>query len=96
LPVSQDPASDIVEGCIIERPKVLYNAKTKKYVMWFHLELKGHGYSAARCGVAVSDTAVGPYTYLQSFRPDGQMSRDMTLFQDDDGTAYQICASENN
>lgn len=96
LSVSEDPASEIVKGCIIERPKVLYNATTKKYVMWFHLELKGHGYDAARCGVAVSDTAVGPYTYLKSFRPDGQMSRDMTLFQDDDGTAYQICASENN
>ena len=119
LAVSLDPQSDIAEGCIIERPKVLHNAKTNKYVMWFHLELKGHGYSAARCGVAVSDTPAGPYTYLDSLRPDagawpagitddknkgtlardfagGQMARDMTLFQDDDGTAYLIAASEDN
>ena len=32
--------SDIEKGCILERPKVIYNTKTKKYVMWFHLEPK--------------------------------------------------------
>lgn len=69
LAVSHDPQSDIVEGSIIERPKVLYNAKTAKYVMWFHLEMKGYGYLVARCGVAVSDKATGPYIYLRSFRP---------------------------
>lgn len=61
--------SDIEKGCILERPKVIYNAKTKKYVMWFHLELKGAGYKAARSGVAVSDRVTGPYTYLHSVRP---------------------------
>ena len=30
----------IEKGCIIERPKVIYNPKTDKFVMWFHLELK--------------------------------------------------------
>ena len=48
LPVSNEPGSDIEGGCIIERPKVLYNQKTRKFVMWFHLELKGQGYAAAR------------------------------------------------
>lgn len=123
LAVSDDPASDIVKDSIIERPKVLYNAKTRKFVMWFHLELKGRGYRAARNGVAVSDTPAGPYRYLGSARPDvavwpinvsaddqiqkpgnhlandfaiGQQSRDMALFQDDDGTAYLVYASEEN
>jgi hypothetical protein len=96
LKVSDDPASDIVKGCVIERPKVLYNAKTKTYVMWFHLELKGKGYGAARAGVAVSKSAAGPYTFVRDFRPDGEMSRDMTLYQDDDGKAYLITTSENN
>ena len=96
LKVSQDPNSDIVAGSIIERPKVLYNQKTKNYVMWFHLELKGQGYAAARAGVAVSKNATGPYTFLRSFRPDGEMSRDMTLYADDDGNAYLITTSENN
>ncbi len=96
LKVSDDPSSDIVKGSIIERPKVLYNAKTGLYVMWFHLELKGKGYSAARAGVATSKSARGPFTFVRDFRPDGEMSRDMTLFQDDDGKAYLITTSENN
>lgn len=70
LRVSDDPASDITKACVLERPKVIFNAKTGKYVMWFHLELKGQGYSAARSGVAVADTPTGPFTYLRSERPD--------------------------
>ena len=63
LPVVKDDAnSDIVQGCIMERPKVIYNPKTKKFVMWFHLELKGKGYAAARSAVAVSDTPTGPFS----------------------------------
>lgn len=96
LKVSHKAGSDIEAGSIIERPKVLYNAKTKRYVMWFHLELKGHGYASARVGVATSKRPGGPYKFLRSFRPDGQMLRDMTLFQDDDGKAYLITTSENN
>jgi len=96
LKVSEDPTSDIVKGCVIERPKVLFNKKTGLYVMWFHLELKGKGYGAARAGVAVSKSPTGPYTFLRDFRPDGEMSRDMTLYQDDDSKAYLITTSENN
>lgn len=69
LAVSEDPQSEIIRGCIIERPKVVYNAKTKEFVLWFHLELKGQGYKAARTGVAVANKATGPYTYLKSYRP---------------------------
>ena len=96
LKVSDDPASDIVKGCVIERPKVLFNAKTRLYVMWFHLELKGKGYNAARAGVATSKSPTGPFTFLRDFRPDGEMSRDMTLYQDIDGKGYLITTSENN
>lgn len=69
LPVSEDPTSDIAKECIIERPKVIYNQQTKKFVMWFHLELKGQGYSAARTAVAVADQPTGPFEYLHSLRP---------------------------
>ncbi len=96
LKVSDDPSSDIVKGSVIERPKVLFNAKTGLYVMWFHLELKGKGYNAARAGVATSKSPTGPFTFVRDFRPDGEMSRDMTLYQDDDGKAYLITTSENN
>lgn len=142
LPVSYELGSDIEKGCIMERPKVIYNKKTEKFVMWFHLELKGQGYGPARAAVAVSDSPVGPYRFLRSGRVNpgvyplnisrkdkrqkwdveeykewwtpkwyeaihkgmfmkrdlegGQMSRDMTLFVDDDGKAYHIYSSEDN
>ena len=135
--------SDIERGCILERPKVIYNPVTKKFCMWFHLELKGQGYNAARYGVAVADRPEGPYKFLYSSRANagtwpvefdaaaiavtdtlnaanykdwtpvwrkavdqglivkrdfgtGQMSRDMTLYVDDDGKAYHIFSSEEN
>lgn len=69
LKVTEDDGSDIVRGCLIERPKVLFNAATGKFVMWFHLEMKGQGYKAARAAVAISDAPAGPYTYLYSVRP---------------------------
>ncbi|MEP4534619.1 MAG: glycoside hydrolase family 43 protein [Cyclobacteriaceae bacterium] len=69
LAVSEDPDSDIVRGCVMERPKVVFNRKTGKFVMWFHLELKGQGYNAARTGVAISDSPTGSFKYIKSLRP---------------------------
>ncbi|MDR2805902.1 MAG: glycoside hydrolase family 43 protein, partial [Dysgonamonadaceae bacterium] len=69
LSVSEDKRSDITKGCIIERPKVIYNEKTQKFVMYFHLELKGKGYEAARVGIAVSDNITGKYEFVKSLRP---------------------------
>ena len=80
----------------IERPKVIYNSTTRKFVMWMHKE-NGKDYNEARAAVAVSDTIDGNYTWQGSFRPpSGTTSRDQTLFTDDDGTAYQITATANN
>ena len=144
LAVSTEQGHDIERGCIMERPKVLYNEQTRQFVMLFHLELKGRGYDAARVAFAVSDTPTGPFRYLRSQRlhagvwpfnmdpqqqaeamktraedwkewwtPEwrrevekgmylwrdfkgGQMSRDMTVYVDDDGRAYHITSSQEN
>ncbi|MFH4969452.1 glycoside hydrolase family 43 protein [Gaetbulibacter sp. M240] len=139
LSVVDDENSKLQRGCILERPKVIFNKKTNKFVMWFHHELKDQGYSNALTGVAIADKVTGPYEYLDSFRIHagvlplnfseddfekaelitdenteerkekvisgaylkrdfevGQMSRDMTLFVDEDETAYHITASEEN
>ncbi|NQV33980.1 MAG: family 43 glycosylhydrolase [Phycisphaeraceae bacterium] len=72
LTVSDDPSSDIIKGSVIERPKVIYNKATQKFVMWFHLELKDQGYRAARTGVAISDTVTGPYKFIHSLRPNAK------------------------
>ncbi|SEK98607.1 F5/8 type C domain-containing protein [Stigmatella aurantiaca] len=78
----------------IERPKVIYNAATGKYVMWMHYE-NAADYSLARVAVASSSSVCGSYTYHGSFRPLGYESRDMTVFKDDDGSAYLLSASNS-
>ncbi len=89
-----DVTSEIDTGRVIERPKVIYNSKTKQFVMWMHIDKNDYAY--AHAGVAVSSKPAGPYTYLGSVKANGQDSRDMNLFQDDDGKAYLIHASESN
>jgi hypothetical protein len=79
----------------IERPKVMYNASTGQFVMWAHKE-NGSDYSEARAAVAVSDTVDGDYEWRGSFRPLDHMSRDITVFVDDDGTGYMVSAAREN
>lgn len=54
-------------GVNIERPKVVYNAKTKKYVLWFHQE-SGGNYNSAFVGCGISDTPTGPFKHVYSGR----------------------------
>jgi hypothetical protein len=90
----------------VERPKVVFNAATGKYVMWMHWE-NGKDYGDARAAVASSSSVAGNYTYHGSARPlvdsgvtdhdkPGYMSRDCNLFVDDDGKGYFISASNEN
>ncbi|MCI3920821.1 RICIN domain-containing protein [Paenibacillus sp. TRM 82003] len=78
----------------IERPKLLYNASTGKYVMWMHKE-NGIDYGEGRVAVASASNIEGPYTYHGSFRPLGHDSRDMTVFNDN-GTAYLFSSTRVN
>lgn len=79
----------------LERPKVLFNDKTKKFVLWVHFE-NGSNYCDAAVGIATCDRPDGDFVYHGHFNPYGYMSRDCTLFQDDDGTAYFISAARDN
>lgn len=80
---------------VCERPKVIYNAKTKKYVMWMHLDARG--YSAAEAGVAVADRPAGPFKLVSHSRPIASSTfRDMNLFVDSDHSAYVLYAGEDN
>jgi len=139
----EDCNSPIRRGGRIERPKVIYNDLTKKFVMWFHSTDENH--TIAKSGVAIADNPTGPFEFLfakwananswpinvtladknietaqwtsdqenlQALNSQnseivhynllgahferGQMARDMTLFKDEDGTAYHIYASESN
>ena len=95
----------------VERPKVLFNAHTGKYVMWMHLEQWGYHY--ARAGIALSDKPTNGFAFLKAIRPVtnnfgfaendadhqnqfGGTVRDFNMFLDDDGKAYAFYASEGN
>lgn len=93
-PDMKDPKSDLHPSGVLERPKVIYNEKTKKFVMWLHVD--SDNYNKAAAGVAVCDTPTGDFEYLGSMHPNGQISRDMTLYKDDDGKAYLLYSSEGN
>lgn len=81
-------------GIVLERPKVFYNAKTKRFVMYVHLD--DAAYRAAEVGVATSETVDGDYKLIKHFRPLGQQSRDIGQFIDDDGTPYLIFEDRPN
>jgi len=92
--VQDDPAHELHTSKIIERPKVVYNALTGKYVMFLHLDTPDYTY--ARVGIAVSDEPAGRYEFLGSMAPNQTDSRDMTIFKDDDEKAYLFHSSEWN
>lgn len=79
---------------VVERPKVLYNNHTQKFVMWFHLD--NAGYSLRHAGVAQSASPTGPFEFMHALLPDGFKSLDMSLFQDPiDLQAYFIRSVDN-
>lgn len=90
-----DENRDIASGRTLERPKVIYNEKTKKWVMWIHWE-NGKDYGQAKVAVCTADKVEGPYTLVDVFRPNGCDSRDQTLFRDKDGQAYHIYSTNMN
>lgn len=94
LKASGQPGSPLHKSRVGERPKVLYNEKSRKYVMWFHLD--SHDYMTAHTGVAVADRPTGPFQFVREMCPNRFDSRDMTLFKDTDGKAYLIYSSDWN
>lgn len=85
---------DLHKSNVLERPKVIFNSNTGKYVMWMHID--NGAYTKASIGVAISDRPSGPFSYLYSKRPHGFESRDMTIFKDGDESAYIIYSSVHN
>jgi hypothetical protein len=65
------------------RMTVLYNDATRQYVMF--LKYDGNG---AYLGIATSDKPQGPFTFKSKTLIDNARIGDMTVFKDDDGTAY--------
>ncbi|MBM6387502.1 MAG: discoidin domain-containing protein [Paenibacillus sp.] len=73
---------------------VLYHAPTNKFVFWAHYE-NSTDYTLARVSVA-SATPGENFTFHKSFRPEGNESRDISIFKDDDDSAYLLSTANNN
>ena len=52
----------------VERPKIVYDAASKTFVLWAHWE-RSSDYSASHLMVATSKTIDGDYTFVRDFRP---------------------------
>ncbi|KAE8154278.1 glycosyl hydrolase [Aspergillus avenaceus] len=92
--LSLQDSGDLGPNRVVERPKVIYNEATSKYVLWLHIDDSSYG--EAKTGVATSSSICGEYEYIDSFRPLGYQSRDMGLFKDDDDTAYLLTEDRKN
>ena len=86
--LSRTGSGDTGPSRVIERPKVMFNKKTNKYVLWMHIDSSNYG--EAKIGVATGDSVCGKYTYLRSERPLGFESRDSGVYVDDDGKGYLL------
>lgn len=96
LACSDDANSELYGPLRFERPKIIYNENTGKYVLWCHyVKYPGdHGSTdgTAEAGVAICDTVNGNYTWLGHNRPidNNGLVRDCTLYKDTDKSAYFI------
>ena len=85
---------ELGHGRMIERPKLLYNKKTDKYVVWCHYEAGNYGASEAACFEC--DRVNGDYKVVWTGRPLDVKSRDCNVFQDNNGTAYFVSTTNEN
>ena len=96
LAVSTNTMSPLRLPMRLERPKIIYNKKTNKYVLWFHYVgypgVHGQAVGLAEAGVAVADNITGPFQFLGHHRPINEEGavKDLTVFMDNDSTAYLI------
>lgn len=86
---------DLDNKSVVERAKILSNPTTGKCVMWMHFEGL-NAYKTAEVGLATCDSISGNYTFVKHFRPMNIDSRDINVYQDDDGKGYLICTTEGN
>jgi hypothetical protein len=86
--LTRQASGDLGPNRIIERPKVIYHKTTRQYVMYLHVDTPAH--TDTRVGVATSASVCGHYRYRGSTKPMGNISLDIGLFVDEDGSGYLI------
>lgn len=85
-PEPEDPSSPLHPKAMMDRPHIIYNAETKKFVCWIKvMGLDGK----QRSTVLTADNILGPYTKIRvGLRPLGMSAGDFDLAVAPDGKAY--------
>lgn len=85
-PDLEDPSSTLYPSAKMDRPHIIYNARTKKYVAWLKI-MQGRGLQTET--VLTADDFLGPYTKVrEGLRPLGMSAGDFDLAVAPDGKAY--------
>lgn len=89
---------DLAPDRVVERPKVLQRPDGR-WVMLVHVDGPVDGepgdYAYARVGYAIADRPEGPYAYVRSERPLGNLSRDIGVYQEG-GVGYLLSEDRDN
>lgn len=85
-PRPDDPASSLHPAAKMDRPHIIYNARTRKFVCWLKI-MNGDGTQTET--VLTADDLLGPYTLVrEGLRPLNMSAGDFDLAVAPDGKAY--------
>ncbi len=89
--------AELADASILDRPKVIFHAATKKFILYFKLyppKAQGGktGTDYAYVGVATATQPTGPFVYQGRFLGGGSPfgTGDFTIFADTDGAVYHL------
>lgn len=87
-----DTTGDLTYGCILERPKVIFDKASKQFVVYFKFYPKGTKYLKGYLGVATSKTPNGPFTYKHKSLGGGSDfgTGDYSIIENDNKKVYHI------
>ncbi len=85
-PEPDDPDSPLHPSACMDRPHIIYNRMTKKYVCWLKIMNQDQTQSET---ILTADSILGPYTKVRvGLRPLGMSAGDFDLAVASDGKAY--------
>lgn len=85
-PEPDNPLSSLHPSSSMDRPHIIYNKKTKKYVCWLKIMMDMNIQAET---VLTADNILGPYTKVkEGIRPLGMSAGDFDLTVAEDGKAY--------
>lgn len=85
-PEPEDENSSLHPSACMDRPHIIYNKRTKKYVCWLKIMNRDQTQSET---VLTADHILGPYTKVrEGLRPLGMSAGDFDLAVEEDGKAY--------